>query len=250
MEINDRFSCSSLIPSAEECLWLKATILVCTDQDHFHHPRSFYQRVNCSYNFFFNIFWRIVGLQCCVRFKCTAKWIHYTWTHVCSFYCCSVTLLCPTLCNLMDCSTPGLPVPHNLPEFAQVHVHCTGDAVQPFHRLTRSSPSALSLFQHRDFSNESSVPIRWPKYWSFSFSISPSSEYSASISLKIDWFDLAVQETLRSLLQHHSSKASVLRRSALFTVQLSQPYVSTGKTTALTMWTFVGRIMSAFQHTV
>ena len=105
----------------------------------------------------------------------------------------------------MDCSTPGLSVPHHLPKFAQVHVHCIGNAVQPSHPLTSSSPSALRLPQIsiRDFSNESTVPIRRLKYWSFSFSNSPSNEYSGLISLKIDQFDLlAVQGTLRSLLQH------------------------------------------------
>ena len=103
----------------------------------------------------------------------------------------------------------------------------------------------------RDFSNESSVHIRWPKYWSFSFSASPSSEYSGLISLKIDWFHLlAVQETFRSLLQHHSSKASILWCSAFFIVQLSQSYVTTGKTTALTIQTFVGRVMSLLFNTL
>ena len=115
--------------------------------------------------------------------------------------CCSVTQSCPTLCDPMDWSVPGLPVLHHLPEFAQVHAHCIGDAAQPSHPL---SPLLLlpSIFPSiRDFSNESSVHIRWPKYWSFSFSISPSSEYSGLISLKIDWFDLlAVQGTFNSLL--------------------------------------------------
>ena len=97
----------------------------------------------------------------------------------------------------------------------------------------------------RVFSNESVLHIRWPKYWSFSFNISPSNEYSGLISLRMDWLDLlAVQGTLKSLLQHHSSKASILRRSALFTVQLSHPYMTTGKTIALTRWTFVGKVMS------
>ena len=97
----------------------------------------------------------------------------------------------------------------------------------------------------RVFSNESAFHIRWPKYWSFSFSISPSNEYSGLISFTIDWLDLlAVQGTLKSLLQHHSSKASILRRSAFFTVQFSHPYVTTGKTIALTRWTFVGKVMS------
>ena len=134
--------------------------------------------------------------------------------------CCLVALLCPTLYDPMDCSTPDLPVPHHLQEFAQVHVHCVGDATQPSHPLMPSSPSALNFSQ--DFSNESSVHIKWAKYWSFSFSISPSSEYSGSVSLKIDWFDLlAIQGTFRNLLQHHRSKASILWHSAFFTVQLN-----------------------------
>ena len=152
------------------------------------------------------------------------------------------------VCDPLDCSTPDHPVPHQLPEFAQVHVHCIDDAIQPSHPLMPSSPSALSFSQ--DISNESSVHIKWAKYWSFSFSISPSSEYSGSSSLKIDWFDLlAVQGTFRSLLQHCSSKASILLCSPFFTVQLSQPYVTTGKTIALNIRTFVGNV-SAFQHTV
>ena len=97
----------------------------------------------------------------------------------------------------------------------------------------------------RVFSNESVLPIRWPKYWSFSFSISPSNEYSGLISFRIDWFDLpGVQGTLKSLLQHHSSKASILQCSAFFIIQLSHPYMTTGKTIALTRWTFVGKVMS------
>ncbi len=97
----------------------------------------------------------------------------------------------------------------------------------------------------RVFSSESALPIRWPKYWSFSFSISPSNEYSGLISFRMDWLDLlAVQETLKSLLQHHSSKASVLQRSAFLTVQLSHPYMTTGKTIALTRWIFADKVMS------
>ena len=134
--------------------------------------------------------------------------------------CCLVALLCPTLYDPMDCSTPDLPVPHHLQEFAQVHVHCVGDAIQPSHPLMPSSPSALNFSQ--DFSNESSVHIKWAKYWSFSFSISPSSEYSGSVSLKIDWYDLlAIQGTFRNLLQHRSSKASILLCSPFFTVPCS-----------------------------
>ena len=142
----------------------------------------------------------------------------------------------------------GLPVPHHLLEFAQVHVHWIGDAVQPSHPLMSSSPSASIFPSIRDFSNQSSVHIRWPKYWSFS--ISPSSEYSELISLKIDWFDLAVQGTFRSLLQHQSSKASVLWCSAFFMVQLSQLYMTTGKAIAMTIWTFVGRMMSLLFNTL
>ena len=148
----------------------------------------------------------------------------------------------------MDYSRPGLPVLHHLLEFAQVHIHCISDAAQPSHLLMPSSPS-LSIFPStRDFSNESSFPIRLPKYWSFSLSISPSSEYSGLISFKIDWFDLfAVQGTFRSLLQHHSS---ILWHSAFFMAQLSQPYVTTGKTIALTIQTFVSRVVSLLFNTL
>ena len=131
--------------------------------------------------------------------------------------CCSVAQSYPTLCDPMDCSTPGLPVPQCLPEFAQVCVHCIGDAIQPSHPLTPSSPSPSIFPSIKDFSNELSVLIRWPKYWNFSFSINPSSEYAGLTSLKIDWFDLlAVQRTFRNVLQHHSSKASVLRHCLLY----------------------------------
>ena len=171
---------------------------------------------------------------------------------MCYVCCWSVIELCPTLCNPMDCNIAGLLVPHHLLEFAQVYIHCISDAIQPSHPLMPSSPSALKLPSIRDFSNELAVCIRWPKYWSFSFSISPSNEYSGLISFKIDWFDLlAVQATLRSLLQHHSSKASILWCSAFFIVQLSQLNMITGKTIALTIWTFCWESdVSAFQHDV
>ena len=165
---------------------------------------------------------------------------------------CSVVIQSPShvrLCNPMDCSTPGCSVPHHLPKFAQVHVRCIGDAIR---HLILCCPLLLPLAfpSIRDFSNKSSVCIRWPKYWSFSCSISPSSEYSVLVFLKIDWSDfLAIQRTFRSLLQHHSSKASILWRSAFFTVRFSQPYMTTGKTIALTIWAFVGRVMSLlFNH--
>ena len=145
----------------------------------------------------------------------------------------------------MDCSTPGFPVLHHHPELAQTHVHRVSDAIQPSH--PQSSPLLLpSIFPNiKVFSSELSLPIRWPKYWSFSFSISLSSEYSGLISFRIDWLDLlAVQGTLKSLLQHHSSKTSILRHSAFFIVQHSHPYMTTGKTIALTRRTFVGKVMS------
>ena len=124
----------------------------------------------------------------------------------------------------------------------------SNESVMPSNRLIlcRSLLLLPSIFPSiRVFSNESVLPIRWPKYWSFSFSISPSNEYLGLISFRIDWFYLlAVQGTLKSLLHHHSSKASIFRCSAFFIVQLSHPYMTTGKTIALTRWTFVGKAMS------
>ena len=150
---------------------------------------------------------------------------------------------CPTLCDPMDCSTPGLPVHHQLPELAQTHVHWVSDAIQPSHPLLSPSPPDFNLSQHQGLPNESVLSIRWPKYWSFS--ISPSNEYSGLISFRMDWLDLLpVQGTLKSLLQHHSSKASILQHSAFFIVQLSHPYMTTGKTIALTRRTFVGKVIS------
>ena len=152
---------------------------------------------------------------------------------------------CPTLCNPMNHSTLGLPVHYQLPEFTKTHIHQVGDAIQPSHPLSSLlllPPIPPSI---RVFPNESTLCMRWPKYWSFSFNISPSSEYPGLISLRLYWLDLlAVQGTLKSLLQHHSSKASIFRRSAFFTVQLLHPYMITGKTIALTRRTFVGKVMS------
>ena len=146
------------------------------------------------------------------------------------------------LCDPMDCSTPGLPGHHQLLEFPQTHVHGVSDAIRPSHAC-RPLLLLPSIFPSiRVFSNESVLHIRPPKYWSFSLNTSPSNEYSGLISFRMDWLDLlAVQGTLKSLLQHHSSKASILRCSAFCTVQL---YMTTGKTIALTRWTFVDKVMS------
>jgi len=159
--------------------------------------------------------------------------------------CCSITQLCPTLCNPMDCSTPGslsFTISQSLLKLMSIQ------SVMLSNHLILCCPLLLppSIFLSiRVFSNESVLPIQRPKYWSFSFSISPSNEYSGLISFMMDWFDLlAVQGTLKSLLQHHSSKASILWCSAFFMVQLSHPYMTTGKTIALTRWTFVSKVMS------
>ena len=166
---------------------------------------------------------------------------------------------------------PGLqharpPCHHQLPEFTQARVYWVDDAIQPFHPLLSPSLPAFCLSHHQGlfqvlcirwpkywnfsfsislFSNEWALCMRWPKYWSFSFNISPSNEHPRLISFRMDWLDLlAVQGTLKSLLQHHSSKASILRHSAFFTVQLSHTYMTTGKTIALTRRTLVGKVMS------
>ena len=145
----------------------------------------------------------------------------------------------------MNHSTPGLPVHHHLPEVTQTHLHWAGDTIPPSHPLLSHSPPALNLSHHQGPWNESALCIRWPKYWSFSFHISPYNEDPELISFRLDWLDLlAVQGTLKSLLQHHSSKASIRRRSAFFIVQLAHPYMTTQKTIALTSQTFVGKVMS------
>ena len=157
----------------------------------------------------------------------------------------SVAQSCPTLCDPMNHSTPGLPVHHHLLEFTQTHVH---RVVMPSSHLILGCsllllpPISPSI---RVFSNESILCMRRPEYWSFSFNIIPSKEIPGLITFRMDWLDLlAVQGTLMSLLQHHSSKASILQRSAFFTIQLSHPYMTTGKTIALTRRTFVCKVMS------
>ena len=149
-------------------------------------------------------------------------------------FCCSIGQLYPTLWDPMDCSMPGFPVLHHIPKLAQTHV-CRVSNIQPSHPLS-SILLLPSIFPSiRVFSGESVLQIRWPKYWSFSLRISPSNEYSGLISFRIDQFYLlAVQGILKGLLQQHSSKASILWHSALFTVQLSYPYMTTGKTIDLT----------------
>ena len=157
----------------------------------------------------------------------------------------SVAQSCLTLCDPMNCTTPGLPVHHQLQSLLKL---MSIESVMSSSHLILCCPLLLlppippSI---RVFSNESTLRMRWPKYWSFSFNISPSNEHSELISFRMDWLDLlAVQGTLKSLLQHHSSKALILQRSAFFTVQLSHPYMTTGKTIALTRWTFVDKVMS------
>ena len=167
--------------------------------------------------------------------------------------CCSGALSCLILCNPMDCSTPSFPVLHYLPELAQTHVYWIGDAIQPSHPLPSPSPLPSILPSIRIFSNRSIFLIRWPKYWSFNFSISISTSdgYSDIISFRIDWFDpLLVQGTLNSLLQHQNSKASVLQGSAFFMVQLSHLYMAAGKTIVLITQTFVGKMMSLLLNTL
>ena len=133
----------------------------------------------------------------------------------------SITQSCPTLCDPMECSTPGLPVHHQLLELTQTHVHRVDDAIQPSHPLSSPSPPASIFPSITGLSNEPVLLIRWPNDWSFSFSTSPSDEYSGLISFRMDWLHLlAGQGTLKSLLQHHSSKTSILQRSAFFMIQL------------------------------
>ena len=177
----------------------------------------------------------------------------YVYSHIYPVYqniaCCSVAKSCPPLQDPMDYSMSGFPVLYYLLEFAQTHVHWVSDATEPSHSLSPPFPPASMFLSIRVFSNESALHIRWPKYWSFS--ISPFNEFSGLISFTIERFDLlAVQGTLRSLLQHHSSKASILQCSALFMVQLSHLYMTTRKTITLTKWTFVSKVMSLLFNTL
>ena len=157
----------------------------------------------------------------------------------------SVTQSCPTLCDPKECSTPGFPAHHQLLEFAQTHVHWVSDVIQTSHPLFSPSAPAFNLSQHQGLFHWGSSLHQAAKDQSCSFSVSPSNEYSGLISFRIDWLDLlAVQETLKSLLQHHSSKAPIRWHSAFFMVQHSHPYMTTCKTIVLTIQTFVGKVMS------
>ena len=163
----------------------------------------------------------------------------------------SVAQSCPTLCDPMNGSTPGLLSITN----SRCSLRVTSlESVMPSSHLILCRPLLLLPLippSIRVFSNESALHTRWPKFWSFSLSISPSYEHPGLISFRMDWLDLlAVQGTLKSLLQHHSSNASILWCSAFFTVQLSHPYMTTGKTIALTRWTFVGKVISAFDYAI
>ena len=177
--------------------------------------------------------------------KVSGTIISHLCVRVCEYQLSSVTQSCPTFCDPMDCSTPDFPVHHQSQSLLKL---MSIALVTPSNHLILCHPFLLppSIFPSiRVFSNELILCIRWPKYWSFSFSISPSNEYSGLTSFRTDWLDLlAVQGTLKSLLQHHSSKASILLHSAFFIVQLSHPYMTTGKIIAFNRWTFVGKVMS------
>ena len=167
--------------------------------------------------------------------------------------CCSVAKSCQTLCNPINYNTPGFPVLLSFTIFWSLLRLMSIELEMPCNHLILCCPSPPALYfpSIRVFSSESALCVRWLKFWSFSFSISPSNEYLGLISFRLDWFDLlAVQGTLKSLLQHHSSKASVLWCSAFFMVQLSHPYMTTGNTIALTTWTFVGKVMSLLFNTL
>ena len=161
----------------------------------------------------------------------------------------SVTQSCLTVCDPMSSSTAGLPVHHQLLEFTQTHVL---ESVIPSSHLIFCRPLLLLPPippNIRVLSNESTLRMRWPKYWSFSLSISPSNEHPGLVSFRMGWLDLlAIQGTCKSLLQHHSSKTSILQPSAFFTVQLSHPHMTTRKTIALTRWAFVGKVMSLLSN--
>ena len=170
----------------------------------------------------------------------------HAWSHL--LYrccCCSVAQLCPNLCSPMDCSTPSFSVLHHLPELAQTRIHWVGDAIQPSHPLSSPSLPAFKLSQHQGLFQWVGSLYQMAKVLELQPNISPYNKYSGLISFRIDLFDLlAVQGTLKSLLQHHSSKGSILWHLAFFMVQLSHLYITPGKNIVLTRWIFVGKVMS------
>ena len=191
------------------------------------------------------------GVQTWKKWLASHKSSHMEWSELpsppllitCVFCCCLVTQSCLFATPCTAAQQASLSFIYYLPEFAQIHIHRVSDAIPPSHPLPSPSPFPSIFPSIRVFSSESLLCIRWPKYWSFS--ISPSNECSGLISFRIDWFDLlAAQRTCKSLLQHYCSKASILQCSAFFMVQLSHPCMTTGKTIALTRWTFVGKVMS------
>ena len=169
-----------------------------------------------------------------------------SWTQLDVLQFSSVAQSCPTLCDPMNCNTPGLPVPHQLPELTQTHVHWVGDATQPSHPLWSPSPPAVNLSQHQALFKRVSSWHQVAKVLEFQLQHQSFQWISRTDLLgRMDWLDLlAVQGTFKSLLQHHSSKVSILRHLAFFIVQLSYPYMTTGETTALTRRTCVGKVMS------
>ena len=160
---------------------------------------------------------------------------------------CSVAQSCPTLCDPMNCSMPGLPVHHQLLEFTQTHIHWVGDTIQPSHPVIPFSSCPQSFPTSGSFQMTQLFASGGQSIWVSASNISPSNEYPGLISFRMDWLDLlAVQGTLKNLLQYHSSKASILLHSVFFIVQISHPYIITGKTIALTRQTFVDKVMSLF----
>ena len=173
-------------------------------------------------------------------------WNNLNKLNVSCCYCCSVAQSCPTLCNPIECSMPGSLVLHYLLEFIQIHVHWVNEAIQTSHSLLPSTPSAVNLSHHQGLFQWVGSLHQVTKVLELQFQHQSFNEHSELISFGIDWFDLlVVQGTLKSLLQHHSLKASVLQHSASFMVEHSPLYMTTGKTIALTIHTFVGKVVSA-----
>ena len=216
-------------------IWIAATLLMSTDLEDNSKGRLIFQRL---------FSWGKISSSLDLGIKYKHNFLNKKKTQWYASVQFSRSIMSDSL-QLHGLQQPGFPVHHQLPEFTQIHVHWVNDAIQ---HLILCRPLLLppSIFPNiRVFSNESALCIRWPKYCSFSFSISPSNEYSGLISFRMNWLDLlAVQGTLKSLLQHHSSKISILQHSAFFKVQLSHPYMTAGKTITLTRWTLVGKVIS------